>query len=244
MPPRLRTRRPSLYQLPTAGLAVTLIAFSAASYSRAETGGVLRTFLSRAEPVLETYEARRTLMGWSDGTNREGRLEVRTEFDRATRTLRYTVVGEEGSALVRRRGLHAVLRAEAEAVKQGHMAQSVLTPQNYDIIASGVNEIGLHRLLIHPRRADSLLVRGAMFVTGEGDLVRVEGQLAKRPSFWTTHVEVAREYERIAGITMLVRVESKVTTRLFGSGGFLMTYTYQRVNGRQVDIQSHSAARR
>lgn len=83
-----------------------------------------------------------------------------------------------------------------------------------------------------------------MFVTGEGDLVRVEGQLAKRPSFWTTHVEVAREYERIAGITMLVRLESKITTRLFGSGGFLMTYTYQRVNGRQVDIQSHSAARR
>jgi hypothetical protein len=176
----------------------------------------------------------------------KGRLDVRTEFDRAARTLRYAVLGERGSAIIRSRGLHEVLRAEAEAVEQGRMALSALTLQNFDITPSGVDEvdeIGLHRLLIHPRRADSLLVQGVMFVTGEGDLVRVEGQLSKRPSFWTTHVEVAREYERIAGITMLVRIESKVKTRLFGSGGFLMTYTHHRVNGGQVDIQSHSAAR-
>jgi hypothetical protein len=242
MPNPLRIRRPSIY-LPSVGLAITLIVFSSASYSRAETDGVVGIFLGQAEPVLESYEAHRTLVGWSDGTTREARLEVRTAFDRAARALRYTVLGEEGSAIIRRRGLHAVLRAEAEAVKQGRMAQSALTPQNYDITASSVDETGLHRLLIHPRRADSLLVRGAMFVTGEGDLVRVEGQLAKRPSFWTTHVEVAREYARIAGITMLVRVQSKVKTRLFGSGGFLMTYTYQRVNGRQVDTQSHTARR-
>jgi hypothetical protein len=74
-----------------------------------------------------------------------------------------------------------------------------------------------------------------MLVKPAGELVRVEGQLAKNPSFWTTRVDVIREYARIAGITMLVRVESKVKTRLFGTGGFLMTYNYRRVNEQFID---------
>lgn len=75
-----------------------------------------------------------------------------------------------------------------------------------------------------------------MFVTGAGDLVRVEGQLARNPSFWTTQVEVAREYARIGGIAMLVRVlHSRIKTRLFGTGQFLMTYRYQSVNGQRIE---------
>jgi hypothetical protein len=54
---------------------------------------------------------------------------------------------------------------------------------------------------------------------------------------------VTREYARIAGITMLVRVQSIITTRLFGTGRFLMTYKYQYVNGRHVENEPESAAR-
>jgi hypothetical protein len=68
--------------------------------------------------------------------------------------------------------------------------------------------------------------------------------LAKNPSFWTTRVEVVREYTRIAGVTMLVRVQSNVKTRLFGTGRFLMAYTYRYVNGQQVENSSVNTARR
>jgi hypothetical protein len=173
-----------MYRLLAAGLAVVLIGFSSSTDMRADADGVIiQTFLNREEPILESYEADRTLVGWSEAFKSEGRLEVRTEFNRAARTLRYTILTEKGSGLIRSRGLKAVLRSEAEAVKQGRMAQSALTPQNYDIALSGIDETGMYRLLIAPRRADALLVRGATLVTREGDLVRVEGQLAKRPSF-------------------------------------------------------------
>jgi hypothetical protein len=220
-----------MYRLLAAGFAIALIAFSSTSDAH---DGVLLTFLGRVEPILESYEADRTLVGWSDAFNKQGRLEVRTQFDRTARLLRYEILAEEGSGMIRSRALEAVLRSEAEAVTQGRMAQSALTPQNYEITPSGSDEAGLYRLVIHPRRADSLLVRGAMFVTGEGDLVRVQGQLAKRPSFWTTQVDVTREYSRVAGITLLARVESAAKTRLFGTGRFVMTYRYRHVNGQPV----------
>jgi hypothetical protein len=233
-----------MYQLPAAGLALSLIVFSSASNFGAEADGVVDVFLTRAEPRLESYEAHRTLVGWSEGSDREGSLHVITEFDRAARMLRYTILAEAGSGIVRRRGLEGVLRAEIEAVKEGRMAQSALTAQNYKFSPPVAEDTGLYRLLIRPQRKDSLLVDGAMFVTGDGDLVRVEGQLAKNPSFWTTRVEVAREYARIAGITMLVRVQSTVKTRLFGTGRFLMTYRYRHVNGQQVEDAPESTARR
>ena len=199
--------------------------------------GIVRTFLSRSEPVLHSYVAHRTLIGWAEGTKKRGRMQVRTEFDGLRRTLEYTVLQEEGSSLVRQRGLHAVLRAEAEAVKAGRMARSALTAENYDIASAGpLDEEGLYRLSIDPRRSDGLLVRGSMFVTADGDLIRVRGRLAKNPSLWTTRVDVTREYARIAGVTLLVRVESKVRTRLFGTGRFLMTYHYDRVNDLAVNL--------
>jgi hypothetical protein len=165
-----------MHQLSAAVFAVMLIGLSSASNPGAERDVVL-TFLGGAEPMLENYEAYRTLIGSSEGSKREGRLDVRTEFDRTARTLRYAILAEEGSALIRHRGLEAVLRAEADSVTQGRMAQSALTPENYDIAFSDSDsdEMGLYRLLLHPRRTDSLLVQGAMFVTSTGDLRKVEG---------------------------------------------------------------------
>jgi hypothetical protein len=228
----------------TIAIAVALIAVSSTSQTAAKNKDeIVQTFLNRAEPVLESYEAHRTLVGWSDTGKRHGRLEVRTEFNRAARKLRYAILAQEGSGMVRHRALEAVLRSEAEAVQQGHMARSAMTPDNYEISLSGSDESGLYRLVIHPRRADSLLVRGAMFVGDDGALVRVEGQLAKTPSFWTTRVDVTREYRRIGGLTLLARVRSTAKTRLFGTGHFLMTYEYTHVNGHRVEAGLAEIAR-
>ncbi|MBI4265827.1 MAG: hypothetical protein HY657_15740 [Acidobacteria bacterium] len=220
----------------TAAIVAIALIVSTRPYAGDERGAsVLDQFLTRTEPALDSYEAHRTLVGWSEGSSRRGQMDVHTTFDRAARTLRFAIVSEEGSGLVRRRGLEAVLRAEAEAVEEGRLGQSTLTAANYDITYAGATEEGLYRLAIDPRRADRFLVRGGALVTGHGDLVRVDGRLAKSPSFWTTQVDVAREYARVGGVTVLVRVQSRITTRLFGTGRFSMTYRYQTVNGRPVE---------
>ncbi|HEX2461771.1 MAG TPA: hypothetical protein VHJ58_16620, partial [Vicinamibacterales bacterium] len=80
-----------------------------------------------------------------------------------------------------------------------------------------------------------LLVDGAILVTpDDADLVRIEGRMARNPSVWTSRVEVSREYARLAGVRVPVRVESRAWVKIAGVSTFVMTYEYEEVNGRTL----------
>ena len=64
--------------------------------------------------------------------------------------------------------------------------------------------------------------------------VRVEGRLAKNPSFWIKRVEVVKQYGRIAGHRVPVRVDSTAQMRLAGTSTLTMTYDYEMINGITV----------
>jgi hypothetical protein len=71
-----------------------------------------------------------------------------------------------------------------------------------------------------------------VFVTTEdADLVRVEGRLAKNPSFWTTRVDVVRRYERRSGIRVPVRLDTTAQIRVAGASTMSVVYDYEMVNG-------------
>jgi hypothetical protein len=74
-----------------------------------------------------------------------------------------------------------------------------------------------------------------MFLSPEsGDLVRVEGRLARNPSFWVRRVDIVRTYERIEGALVPVAVESVAHVRFFGTSTLRMTYQYSEIDGRAV----------
>src|SRR5262245_42443085 len=86
---------------------------------------------------------------------------------------------------------------------------------------------------VKPRRRDTALVDGTIFVTAAGaELVRVEGRLAKNPSFWTRSVDVVRRYERRAGRMVLVEVRSLADVKMAGTSEFVMRYEYESVDGQ------------
>ena len=58
------------------------------------------------------------------------------------------------------------------------------------------------------RRLEAALVDGTILVTADGDWVRVQGRLAKSPSFWTRSVDLVRHYARRAGRPVPVEVQS------------------------------------
>jgi hypothetical protein len=82
-------------------------------------------------------------------------------------------------------------------------------------------------------------VDGTMFLQpSDGNLVRLEGRLAKSPSFWVKNVDIVRKYERIAGVVMPVALESKAQVRMLGEAATLrMTYTYSEIDGRSASSQ-------
>jgi hypothetical protein len=87
---------------------------------------------------------------------------------------------------------------------------------------------------MRPLRKDRGLIAGRMVMTVDGDLQRVEGRLAKNPSFWVTRVNVVRSYRRINGVLMPVSLDTTAQLRLMGASELRMTYRYSRVDERPV----------
>jgi hypothetical protein len=65
-------------------------------------------------------------------------------------------------------------------------------------------------------------------------LVRLEGRLARSPSFWVKDVDIVRTYERVAGIIVPVALESKAQVRFLGEASLRMTYVYSEIEGRPL----------
>ena len=125
-----------------------------------------------------------------------------------------------------------MLKGEQEVIARGEAARSSLDPANYTFLANGVDADGLANVLISPRRRERILVSGTMFLrASDGDLVRLQGRLAKNPSFWIRDVDIIRKYERIHGVIVPVSLESTADVRFLGKATLRMTYEYLEIQG-------------
>jgi hypothetical protein len=193
----------------------------------------IEQFLTRRDD-LRSYSALRRLNAENPGSGRSGWLEAHTDFSPET-GLRYEIVAEGGSEAIRSKVLRAVLEGEKQMVARDGLARSAIAETNYDFRLDGVDPSGLVKVLLSPRRKEKSLVDGAMFLSPEdGDLVRIEGRLAKSPSFWVQRVDIVRSYRRIEGTLVPVSVESVAHVRFFGTSTLRMTYEYSEVDGRAV----------
>ena len=149
---------------------------------------------------------------------------------------RYQITAEGGSDSIRNKVLRAVLEGEREIIALGESARSALARENYTFQPNGIGADGLANIQLTPRRKERALLLGTMLLrpTG-GDLVRLEGRLAKSPSFWVKNVDIVRIYERINGVVMPVRLESRAQVRFLGEATLRMTYRYSEIDGRAVE---------
>jgi len=91
------------------------------------------------------------------------------------------------------------------------------------------------KVALKPLRNDRMLVAGTiLLMRADGDLVRIDGRLAKSPSFWTSRVDVRRTYARVGGVRVPVALESIAHVRIAGRSTFRMTYQYLAVNGQDL----------
>lgn len=191
----------------------------------------IRRFLAQ-DDAQPRYRAIRRLE--AENGSRSGWLEAATEYAPAT-GFQYRVTAEGGSGYIRDKILRGVLDGERNAIAQGETARSSIAPENYAFEPNGVDPEGLAKVLLAPRRKDRVLVAGAMFLQpDDGSLVRLQGRLAKSPSFWVKNVDIVRSYQRIAGTDLPVALESKAELRLFGPATLRMTYVYSEVDGHPV----------
>ena len=191
----------------------------------------MRQFLQQ-DDTQHPYRAVRRLEAENGG--RRGWLEAVTEYS-IENGFSYQVKAEGGSSLVRSKVLRAVLDGEREMIAGGDTERSSLALANYAFQPNGVDDDGLAKILLSPKRKEPALVSGTMFLQpDDGALVRLQGRLAKSPSFWVSNVQIVRSYRRIGGIIVPVVLESTAHVRLAGSASLRMTYEYSEIDGQSV----------
>ncbi len=209
-----------------------VLAGSAAGPDTADAD-TMKQFLALPTDV-PPYRAWRRLDAHNRG--RAGWLEVTTEFSPAN-GFQSTVLAEGGSGIVRSRVLRALLEGEREMIARGDTARSALALANYGFAMDGLDDDGFARVLLRPKRKDGMLMTGAMMLRPEtGELVRLEGRLAKNPSFWVKNVDVVRWYQSIEGNIVPIKLNSTAQLRFLGPAVLSMSYRYLEINGHAVEL--------
>jgi hypothetical protein len=216
-------------------VTATLVAAPAMSSSSQTVSDTVSRFLESGQPPLKAYRARRHLEASSRGGKMKAQLDAQTTLlpDGA---FSFEVLNESGSNLLRQRILRAALLEEQDNHNSAKLADSDFTRENYDFLVQESTRDGdLVRISLAPRRKSQLLIDGAAFVRrDDADLVRIQGVLSKRPSFWTRKVEITRHYARIDGVRVPIEVRLDADVLLVGDSAFDMTYQYLAINGRPL----------
>lgn len=217
-----------------AALTMTALALQPSATEVPDPNAVaaMEKFLARPA-TSHQYRAWRRLE--AAGVGQSAWLDVQTSFTTASGFL-YEVTAEGGSGYIRSRVLRSLLDEEQRLIAIRGAAGAAISRANYQFRPEGVTEEGLAAVALKPLRKDRALIIGQILLTPvEGDLVRVEGRLAKNPSFWVTRVNVVRSYRRINAVLMPVLLETTAQLRLFGSSTLRMTYRYSHIDEQPVN---------
>lgn len=215
-----------------AAVIVVLLAVFAAG-PVPDTPPILQRFLEIDGPAPAQFRALRHLDAGNDHFDSRAWMDVWTEADEAG-GFRYEIVSVGGSDYIRKRVFIGALDAEKSMWRPSSDGSS-FNAANYAFEDRGTQADGLSLIAVKPRRRDVTLVEGSIFLRPEdGELVRVEGRLAKTPSFWTRRVDIVQRFQRFGGIRMPVAVESVASILIAGRSTFRMTYEYESVNGQPV----------
>jgi len=215
-------------------LAVSPSANVPAQDATVASSSLIDRFLAPDRPPLVSYRALRHLTASTRGGRMQASVDAWTAFDPA-QGFSYEVTAAAGSDLIRRRVLIAALEAEHSTARGADTPRMALTRDNYDFLGVTDDAGNLSKIGIRPRHKRATLINGALFVEEEtADLVRVEGEPTERPSFWTRHVRIVREYGRVSGVNVPIAMSSTADVLVVGASNFSMTYRYTHVNGSPV----------
>jgi hypothetical protein len=213
-----------------AGLSTLLNNGVAAEGRSTEQSFIQRVIAQTTRTGLAIRSIREMNAGTVSGKHK-GWMRVATTLTPAG-AFSWSVIEEGGSSRTREKVFRAVLETEAASSRDGNRDAAALTPDNYQFTRIGEGRDGEVQIRLEPRRKDAKLIEGVLTVSADGYPVRLEGTLAKSPSFWVKSVHVVKQYGRFAGVALPTVVESSAELKLFGKSTFTMRYIYQEVNGR------------
>ena len=156
----------------------------------------------------------------------------------------FTILSASGSGYIRDHVLKRLIEVETESSHQGENRQVAITPENYDFELTGHEpdgKDGYYILKVTPRVNSKYLFKGRIWVEDQNfAIVRIEGQPAKAPSWWTTKVNFVAQYRRVGDFWLPALNKSVTSVRVFGRSLLTIQYKdYALTDSANI----HSAAR-
>jgi outer membrane lipoprotein-sorting protein len=178
--------------------------------------------------ALEGYSSLRTYhLECHCLSHKKADMVVRIEYQ-APDKKDFSIVSESGSGTVRDRVFKKLLAAEQESMQQENQKRSAITPENYTFQVSDYEKSDSNEFYVlnaKPRSKNKFLFRGRIWVDAkEFAIMRVEGEPAVSPSWWTEKTEFKRGYQKIGEFWLPKSNESETKVRAFGTAVLTIEY--------------------
>lgn len=162
--------------------------------------------------------------------NKERHAEMLVHWTRERdATKHFSILYERGDGAVRSHVFHKLLESEVEASQPAAQSRNRLNDQNYDFQLTGNEQINgrwAYVFEIQPKTAAKFLVSGRIWVdAGDYAVVQVEGNPAKRPSFWTKSVSFVQTFEKTGDDWLPAENRSLTDAKLFGEANLVIKHS-------------------
>lgn len=146
----------------------------------------------------------------------------------------FQVVAEDGWKSANKHVLRKMLESETETSDPAFRAKTRLTPENYEFSMVGTQLLEdrlTYVINVLPKRDDKYLLKGMIWVDAQDfAVVRVEGQPARNPSFWTRQIHFVHEYHKDGSFWFPVSTKSVSDARIFGTTNVTIAYSDYKPN--------------
>jgi outer membrane lipoprotein-sorting protein len=146
----------------------------------------------------------------------------------------FQVVAEDGWKSANKHVLRKMLESETETSDPGFRAKTRLTPENYAFSMLGTQLLEnrlTYVINVVPKRSDKYLLKGTIWVDAQDfAVVRVEGQPARNPSFWTRQIHFVHQYRKDGSFWFPVSTNSVSDARIFGTTNVSIAYSDYKPN--------------
>lgn len=145
----------------------------------------------------------------------------------------FVIQSATGSKLIVDKVLKKLLEAEKEESRPGMERRFALTEANYrfslmryESTCSG----SVYVLSVEPRRKDTFLYRGRIWVNAEDFAVeRLDAEPAKNPSFWIKKTDIVQVYTNVSDFWLPANNHSVTAVRLGGRADLTIDYKDYRI---------------
>lgn len=186
------------------------------------------------QAALRGYTASRRYVLENKNHNKRAEMMVRM-ICQQDGSKEFEVVSSDGWGAVRKHVFPRLLEAETDASRPGSRDRSRIIPENYAFQLSGMGTVHdrlAYVISIEPKTPNKYLARGTIWVDAEEfAILRVEGEPAKSPSFWTKKVHFVHDYNKTGPFWFPVTDRSLTDVRIFGSTEMTIEYFDYAANG-------------